>query len=180
MDQRWRLLRSATVFETPWVSILKNGYERPDGAVIDDLYVIRRHDYVIIVAGHEGSLVLVREYRAAVGRLDLGLPAGIIEPGETPEFAARRELREETGFIADTVTLLATLQPSPGYIQGTCFVVTCTLSGERVGGGDEHEIAEVMEISRDEVLQLIVRGEITAMPTVAAVLLARQIPTDPR
>ena len=177
MDHRWRLLRSEVVFDTPWVSILKNGYEQPGGTVLDDLYIIRRHDYVIIVAQHDDRLVLVREYRAAVDRLDLGLPAGIIEPGETPEAAARRELLEETGFVARTATLLTTLQPSPGYIQGACFVVLCELTGERVRATDAHEIAEVLEVPQGEVLRMIARGEITAMPSVAAVLLARDMRT---
>ncbi len=64
--------------------------------------------------GDDRRVVLVEEWRQAVGRVNRGLPAGSTEPGENPLVAARRELREETGFAADRVEPLVTVEPSNG------------------------------------------------------------------
>ena len=78
---------------------------------------LQTKDYVSVVAVTEdGRLLLVRQFRPAVGRMTLELPSGHVEPGETPEQAARKELLEETGYLADTFTLLGNLSPDTGRL----------------------------------------------------------------
>ena len=72
-----------------------------------------------------GATILVRQYRKAVEKTLLEVPAGGIDVGETPETAARRELLEETGFTADIIEPLASFYSSPGF---------CTERGYRVSG----------------------------------------------
>ncbi|MEP6663538.1 MAG: NUDIX hydrolase [Verrucomicrobiota bacterium] len=82
------------------------GDERPH-------YCLATSDFVIIVAlNPQGKLLVVRQFRAAVNRFTLELPAGHIEPGETPEEAARKELCEETGCEAGVLELLGKHSPS--------------------------------------------------------------------
>jgi ADP-ribose pyrophosphatase len=98
-----------SVFTTPWFQVfaeLTADASKPH-------YVIQGKDSVAIVATTPGNtILLVRQYRPAVAAVTLELPAGHIEPGETPEQAARRELLEETGYTAETFTPLATFSPS--------------------------------------------------------------------
>lgn len=67
---------------------------------------------MVVALNQAGHILLVRQFRPAVGRFTLELPAGHVDPGETPEQSARKELGEETGYEADTLELLATLSPS--------------------------------------------------------------------
>ncbi len=97
------------VFTTPWFQILDR---RPPGAD-QPYYAIQSCDVVIMVAvNDQGHLLLVRQFRPAVDMMTLELPAGHIEPGETPEDAARKELWEETGHESGTWELLTKVSPS--------------------------------------------------------------------
>jgi ADP-ribose pyrophosphatase len=97
------------VFATPWFQVLAS----PGKDEGSPNYAIQAPDFAAVVAlTPQGQLLLVRQYRFAVNAVTLELPAGHVEVGETPEQAARKELVEETGYEADTFTLLANLSPS--------------------------------------------------------------------
>lgn len=97
------------VFSTPWFQVLKS----PGAVHGKPQYSIQSPDFAAVVAlTPNRQLVMVRQFRHAVGGMTLELPAGHVEQGETPEQAARKELLEETGYHADTFTLLASLSPS--------------------------------------------------------------------
>ena len=97
-----------TVFATPWfqVQAAAGGGKYPN-------YSINSPDFVCIIAVTEKhELLLVRQFRHAVAAPTLELPAGHVEQDETPEQAARKELLEETGHVAEKFELLAGLSPS--------------------------------------------------------------------
>ena len=101
------------VFSVPWFDILERAVE----GSTPPYYVLRTSDYVsILAATKQGSLLLVRQFRPAVGEESLELPSGHVEAGELPEAAARRELIEETGFEAEHFELLGALTPDPGRL----------------------------------------------------------------
>ncbi|MBI3853388.1 MAG: NUDIX hydrolase [Verrucomicrobia bacterium] len=118
------------VFTTPWFQILANrpaGFDQPH-------YSIQAVDVVVIVAVNcQGKLLLVRQFRPAVDAFTLELPAGHIEPGETPEDAARKELWEETGHEAGTLELLTKLSPSTARFTNRlwCFFAADVKPGSR-------------------------------------------------
>ena len=101
--------KSEVVFETPWFHISS----KPAHGSRHPHYSIHAPDFVVVVATTApGHLLLVRQFRPSVEGATLELPSGHVDPGETPEQAARRELGEETGYDAGRLELLATLSPS--------------------------------------------------------------------
>ena len=95
----WERLHSEKLVETPYFTLRSDRLRLPDGAIKDPYYVLERPDAAIIFPlTKEGEVVLVRQYRPAIERMELGLLAGLVERGEEPEKAARRELLEETGY----------------------------------------------------------------------------------
>jgi ADP-ribose pyrophosphatase len=100
------------VFETPWFSV----FARPL-AEGQPYYLLKLPDYVSVIATTaSGLMIFVRQFRPVVDRYTIELPSGHVENGETPEQAAKRELLEETGYVADRVELLGTLVPDVGRL----------------------------------------------------------------
>jgi ADP-ribose pyrophosphatase len=77
--------------------------------------VHHRGAVAVLARGHDGRFLFVRQYRKPVESDLIEIVAGCLEPGESPEQNARRELREETGYAARTLTPLGVIYPSPGY-----------------------------------------------------------------
>jgi ADP-ribose pyrophosphatase len=110
------ILRRETILSNPWLEVASRVVRGMPGSTDDqEYYVVRPHDYVSVIAvtPHD-ELVLVRQYRPAVDRTTLELPSGLLDPGETPDDTARRELLEETGYLAGPLEHLGTLLPDTG------------------------------------------------------------------
>jgi ADP-ribose pyrophosphatase len=102
-----------SVFATPWFELVGKTVGT-DPALH---YAISTQDYVSIFAvTRDGTFPLVRQFRPAVEGFTLEIPSGHVDEGETPEQAAKRELREETGFVANEMILLGSLAPDTGRL----------------------------------------------------------------
>lgn len=113
-DGAWERLGGETLLETPYFNLRSDRLRLPDGSVKDPYYVLERPDAAIIFpVTEDGEVVLVRQYRPPLKRLELGLPAGLVEEGEEHEAAARRELLEETGYSGGEWEPLGALASSP-------------------------------------------------------------------
>ena len=115
MDRRWRTVRSETQLKDRWINLLADHCVTQDGVEISPYYVLSYVDWVHVVAiTAADKLVLVRQYRHAVGEFLLELPGGAVDPeDESIEAAARRELVEETGFTSARWELVSSLQFNP-------------------------------------------------------------------
>ncbi|HUL01009.1 MAG TPA: NUDIX hydrolase [Nitrospirota bacterium] len=114
---------------------------------------------VMVALTPSGTILLEKQFRPPLGRDVIELPAGLVDPGETMEEAARRELVEETGWTAHTLTYLAEGPISTGASTEALRAYLCT-DLEHVGknGGDDNEIIEVIEVPIEDV-QSFLRNE---------------------
>lgn len=92
------------------------------GAPRGDVYTFSCPDWCNVLAlTSDGELVMLWQYRFGTEELGLEIPGGVIEPGEAPEAAARRELLEETGYTAGALELVSTVEPNPALQNNRCF-----------------------------------------------------------
>jgi ADP-ribose pyrophosphatase len=112
----------------------------------------------VVVLTADDQIVLTRQYRHPIGQIIIDLPAGRVEPGESPEEAAHRELREETGYTASTWTLLTRFNPYPGSLKVTSHVF---FARGLTPGSDDREPFEELEVLYrpfEEVYQEVLAG----------------------
>ncbi len=115
---------SRELVRTAIFTVREDQAEHPRTGSVRPYVALETPDWVNIVAETPtGELVLVRQWRHGTRRFELELPAGVIEPDETPEQAAARELREETGYTAERITRLGEVAPNAAFQANRCYTV---------------------------------------------------------
>ena len=123
-----------------------------------------------VAIDEHGHVLLVRQQRPAVGSSPLELPAGLIDPGEQPIDTARRELEEETGYLAQRIEPLVRFYTSPGFTDELIHIFAATeLVRTAVRHDDEEEIT-LVQMPLAEALELVMNGELSDAKTVAGLL----------
>jgi ADP-ribose diphosphatase len=119
------------------------------------------------------QIILIRQYRYTVNRWLWELPAGSVDEGEEPEAAAVRECHEEIGQVPDTVVRLASLFPTPGFCDEEMlfFRLSGLTKPTEAAALDEDEDIEPRTFSLAEAREMVRRGEIVDMKTVAGLTL---------
>jgi ADP-ribose pyrophosphatase len=130
-------------------------------------------DYVVVLTvTTDDQFVLVRQFRPAIERMTIEFPAGTVEPGETPEAAARRELAEETGFVAERWHLLGTLEPDTGRLANRLWCYLARDAHRPASAGPCEADVETLTCSRDELARWIAEGAVDHAFTLATLFLA--------
>ena len=161
-------LKHERVFDGRVFAVDRDVVRLPNGreATLD---VVRHPRSVVLIPVPEpGHVILVRQYRYVVNQTLWELPAGSVDPGETPEQAARRECHEEIGQVPATIVRLAALLPTPGYCDEE--MVFFRLSGldepTEAAQLDEDEDIEPRVFELRDAREMVRRGEIVDMKTV--------------
>jgi ADP-ribose pyrophosphatase len=156
------------VFETPWFRVVAK-----EQLNADPYYMLELPDYVAVVALTPARHVLfVRQFRPVVERYTLELPSGHVENDESPEDAARRELLEETGFVAPRLELLGTLVPDVGRLANRMWCYFAPDVSLSAGTPQREEGVSVIELPEREALRGAGDGTMDHALHLAALLLA--------
>jgi 8-oxo-dGTP pyrophosphatase MutT (NUDIX family) len=157
----WRTLGSRRVYENPWISVREDRVIRPDGE--PGIYGVVHYKNVAVgvLPVEDGHVYLVGQYRYPLGRYSWEIPEGGCPEGEEPLSAARRELREETGFEATCWQRLGEtyLSNSVADEYGVWFLATGLVPGERRPEGTE--VLGVRRVPLAEALEMALDGRIT-------------------
>jgi ADP-ribose pyrophosphatase len=146
----------------------------PDGSASIREFIKHPGACIVIAELRPGVLVFERQFRYPVGQVFMELPAGKLDAGEEPLACARRELLEETGYVADSWQHIATLHPCVAYSDEHIEVFLARglkYEGQQL---DEGEFLEVFEMSLADAEAAVFDGRITDAKTIACLFWARR------
>lgn len=165
---------SKIIHQGKFISVRRDEIDYPDGVHKTWDIILHPGAVAIIPITKEGDLILVEQWRRAIGRVTLELPAGVIDPGETPEVCAQRELQEEIGKKAGKIAYLGSYYSSPGvYTEKVHLFVARNLETSQLRGEDTDEI-DIRIVPFKDALKLIKDGMICDAKTALGILLVEQ------
>lgn len=169
----WTVLHSQVLLRDRWINLRVERLRTEAGVEIDPWYVLDYPDWVTVVAlTPDDRLVLVRQWRHGAGIWSLELPGGVIDAEDSdPVAAARRELREETGFVAPEWRHLQAAHANPAIQSNRLHAVLAT--GATLAGAAMPEPGESIQVEClpvDQVLAAIGQGMIGQAMHVGAIL----------
>lgn len=166
-------LKKEVIFEGKIIKLEKDTVKLPNGNTTTR-EVVRHPGAVGIIAVKEGNLILVRQYRYALGKETLEIPAGKIDEKEKPEKCAVRELREETGYSGEMM-LLGAYNTSPGFADEIVYLyLACSLQWDPLKA-DEDEFLGVTSVPWEKAIEMVYNGEIQDAKTALGILLASRM-----
>jgi ADP-ribose diphosphatase len=153
-------------------------FSAPDGTEFTRDVVRHPGAVAVVPVTDDGQVLLVRQYRAAVDRNLLEIPAGTRDvDGEPPAETARRELLEEVGVDAGHIRLLATMYNTPGFCDEETYLYLATdlQPGPTARHGVEEENMEVVPVTFADIDDMVATGDLIDGQTILGLLLARQV-----
>lgn len=148
----WTELSERELLKTRVFTVISQT-ERAAGGIEGDYISLEAPDCVVVIPKAGDRFLLVRQFRHGCRRLTTEFPGGVIDRGESPEEAARRELREETGCEAGRLKLLGEVSPNPALFRSRFY---CFLADELSAPGAQHldrdELLSVLSMPIDEVV----------------------------
>ena len=170
---------SRRIFEGRVVSLRVDTIDLGSRGQLEREVVEHRGAVVMAPVDRQGRLLMVRQYRHAAGRELLELPAGTLEPGETPEATAQRELREEIGFSARRLAPMGGFYSAPGFCDEYLHFFIATALWPAPKPGDVDEDIEVVAMPLREAEEMARAGKIIDGKTLAGLFLLRLV-QEPR
>jgi ADP-ribose pyrophosphatase len=174
-----KTISGETIYEGKIITLRVEQVELPDGNQATRELIKHPGAVSIIPITADGKIVLVEQYRKALERTLIEIPAGKIDPGEEPAVTAVRELEEETGYGAKEFTYIQSFATSPGFADEVIhmYLAQNLYAIENPAAGDEDEFIGLLEVTLEEAEEMVVSGKIYDAKTAFAVLYAKNLLT---
>jgi ADP-ribose pyrophosphatase len=162
--------KSELIFKGKVFSLRRHTREEPGGLRVTREIIHHPGSAVILPILKDGKILMERQYRMAVGKTIWELPAGTVDPGESPLATAKRELAEETGFTSRRWSRLLVYYPSPGFVEEkmSIFVARDAVPGQAHMEPDERIATRAFEL--DELLRMIQQKKIVDSKTLIGLM----------
>lgn len=177
IDLESTILKSESIYEGKYLTLYKQIIRLPNGEESLREIVHVPNAVGIVALDQDGNLILVRQYREAIRKIVVGIPAGIIDENskETPLDTAQRELEEETGYRAERIELLVPKYFfAEGFCQGTIELYLARDLQTSTHEPDPTEPIQVVKIPFEEAYQRNLKGEFIDAKTKLALMFAKQ------
>ena len=161
-------LSSERVYDGAFLKVNKDRIRLPDGGESYREYIRHPGAVAIVAIQADGTLVFERQWRYPLQRAFYEIPAGKIDPGEAPLSCAKRELQEETGFVAENWQHLGTIHTCIAYTDEHIELYLATNLTQKGRNLDEGEFLELHAFSPEKLEKMVRQGEITDAKTLAA------------
>lgn len=167
-----KTIASQAIFSGRVISLKVDDVTLPNGKTAKREIIKHPGAVAILAITDEGKIILVEQYRKALERSIVEIPAGKLEAGEKPEVTARRELAEETGYDCKELTYLQSFATSPGFADEIIhiFVARGLFELDEKAELDEDEFVELLEVTIEEAEEMMRKGEIFDAKTAFAIM----------
>ncbi len=167
MPEPEQTLESRRIYDGKILNLRVDTIALPDGGTATREIIEHGQAVVLVAEDSDGRVLLVRQYRKAVERFMLELPAGNMNSGEEPEAAALREMQEETGFLPGRLERLGGFFAAPGYCEQYLHLFLAIDLKPDPLPADEDEDIELIPTPWDEIPGLLESGHICDAKSVA-------------
>jgi ADP-ribose pyrophosphatase len=172
-----KTIKSERIYHGRIIDLILEDVQDVDGIIRKREIVSHPGGGVVVPLLENGDVILVRQYRYPHKKFILEVPAGKLEPNEDPLVAAKRELREETGYTAEHYEKLSTMFTTPGFCSEVLHIYLATGLkksdlGQNLDDGEQSLTVEYLPLPA--VVDMIVRGEIGDSKTIAGILLTER------
>lgn len=167
-----KFLDSKIVFDGNLLKVYRDRVELPNSKEASREFIRHPGAVAVVPITADGKIVLVKQYRYPLGKVILEVPAGKLDQGESPDDCARRELEEETGYVAKNLRLLSSIYTTPGFTDEIIHLYVAEELTLALQCPDEDEFLDVKVYSKAEVKAMIQDGTLTDAKSMLALLLA--------
>ena len=163
---------SVILYEGRIFKLLKENITLKNGVTVDIDIIHHPGASAMVPLSRKNTVILIRQYRHAIGDFIWEIPAGTLDPLETPLDCAKRELIEEIGFSANAWEKLGEITPVPGYSNERIHIFLATDLVPASQNLDKDEMLDIHEVELDDAMQMIHTGKIQDGKTIAGLFMS--------
>lgn len=168
-----KTMKTEKIYEGKILNLRIDTVELPDKKYSKREIVEHPGAVAIVPITKEGEIILVKQYRKAVEKELLEIPAGKLEIGEEPKETAERELKEETGFSSGKLEYITEFYTSPGFSDEKMYLFLAIELIEGLAEPEKDEYIEIIKLDLNSLIDKVLKGEIVDSKTIIGALIAK-------
>ena len=154
-------LAREVIYESDWVNLYADKVKFQDGFILDRYHLVHYDNEAVgvVILNEKDEVLLIKSNRYITQSEEWEIPAGRVDPGESPDIAAAREVMEETGYEITDLQKIYKYNPSNGTTD-LVLLIYKALAGEKTGQFEINEVSEVIWVSKDKISEMLKNNEI--------------------